>query len=81
MAEQLSLFGEDEFADIDEFDENGVKAKVQSGEIWQLGEHRLMCGDATNPEDVKKLVGENKIDLLLTDPPYNVNYNGKTKNN
>ena len=38
--------------------------------------HRLMCGDSTSLTDVQKLVGGAQIDLLLTDPPYNVNYNG-----
>ncbi|MBQ4469285.1 MAG: site-specific DNA-methyltransferase, partial [Synergistaceae bacterium] len=40
------------------------------GEIWQLGRHKLMCGDATNRDDVYKLVGSENIDLVLTDPPY-----------
>lgn len=54
--------------------------EIQPGEIWMLGEHRLMCGDSTNPENIKKLVGGvSGIDLLLTDPPYNVDYTGKTK--
>ena len=40
------------------------------GEIWHLGRHTLMCGDATKREDIDKLIGENKVDLILTDPPY-----------
>ena len=44
------------------------------GLIYQLGEHRLMCGDATKAEDVQKLMGEDTADLWLTDPPYNVAY-------
>lgn len=47
------------------------------GEIYQLGRHRLMCGDSTEAEDVKKLMNGIKADLLLTDPPYNVDYTGK----
>ena len=80
--DELDLFEE---AKDDEFDidESLVKATVntyvQAGDIFQLGEHRLMCGDSTNIEDIKKLIGSDKIDLLLTDPPYNVNYKGKTK--
>ena len=50
--------------------------KSKLGDIYQLGRHRLMCGDSTNIENVKQLVGGAQIDLLLTDPPYNVNYEG-----
>lgn len=46
------------------------------GDIWQLGKHRLMCGDSTCLADVKALVGGEQMDMLLTDPPYNVNYEG-----
>lgn len=62
----------------DDFDEE-VPEEPQSklGQIYQLGRHRLMCGDSTNSEDVKKLVGGVRCDLLLTDPPYNVGYEGK----
>lgn len=49
------------------------------GEVYQLGKHRVMCGDSTKIEDVGKLMGEQRADLLLTDPPYNVEYVGKTK--
>lgn len=49
------------------------------GDIYQLGRHRLMCGDSTDIEDVKKLVDASVISLLITDPPYNVEYEGKTK--
>lgn len=50
--------------------------KSKLGDIYQLGRHRLMCGDSTNIDCVKKLVGDVQIDMLLTDPPYNVNYEG-----
>ena len=49
------------------------------GQIWKLGRHRLMCGDSTSEENVKALLGGAKADLLLTDPPYAVDYTGKTK--
>ena len=49
------------------------------GEIYQLGNHRLMVGDSTNPEDVKKLMNGALADLFLTDPPYNVDYEGGTE--
>ena len=46
----------------------------QPGDIWELGHHRLMCGDATIPEDLSKLMNGAKADLVFTDPPYNVDY-------
>lgn len=49
------------------------------GQIWKLGRHRLMCGDSTSEENVKDLLGGAKADLLLTDPPYGVDYTGKAK--
>ena len=48
----------------------------RTGEIYQLGDHLLMCGDATNPDDVAALMGEEEADLWLSDPPYNVAYEG-----
>ena len=53
-----------------------AEPKSKLGDVYQLGDHRLMCGDSTSLTDVQKLVGGAQIDLLLTDPPYNVNYNG-----
>ena len=53
-----------------------VETRVKRGDIWKLGEHRLMCGDSTVITDVEKLMGGEKADLLLTDPPYNVDYEG-----
>ncbi len=50
------------------------KAKTKYGEIYELGKHRLMCGDATRPEDVEKLMRGEKADMVFTDPPYNVKY-------
>ena len=54
------------------------QAISQPGDIWLLGKHRLMCGDSTKLEDAKKLMGGVQADLLLTDPPYNVAYEGGT---
>lgn len=48
--------------------------RCNSGDVWLLGQHRLMCGDSTKEADVAKLMGGDQADLLLTDPPYNVNY-------
>ena len=53
--------------------------KAKYGEVYKLGNHRLMCGDSTNADDVKKLMGGLFADMLLTDPPYNVDYTGKTE--
>ena len=47
-----------------------LKPRVKLGEIWQLGEHRLMCGDSTNKDDVAKLMDGSIADLVFTDPPY-----------
>lgn len=64
----------------DDFNESEVQESVcKMGDIWLLGEHRLMCGDSTNPEDISKLMDGELADLWLTDPPYNVSYEGKTK--
>ena len=48
----------------------------QRGDLWQLGRHRLICGDARRPEDYAALLGEEKVDLIFTDPPYNVPIDG-----
>lgn len=52
---------------------------TQPGNIWLLGRHRLMCGDSTVITDVDKLMDGRQADMLLTDPPYNVDYTGGTK--
>ncbi len=46
------------------------------GEVWELGNHRLMCGDSTQKNDVMRLMNNQNADMLLTDPPYNVDYEG-----
>ena len=50
-----------------------VEPKAKRGDIYRLGRHRLMCGDSTSAEDVARLMDGEKADMLLTDPPYNVN--------
>ena len=55
--------------------------KTKNGNIYKLGNHYLMCGDSTNKDDVKKLMNNQLADLIVTDPPYNVNYEGKTGDN
>ena len=64
---------EDEF-DVDSELEKPMFTKL--GDVWQLGRHRLVCGDSTKPETYKTLLGETKVNLVITDPPYNVNYEG-----
>jgi len=59
--------------DVPEVQEEAVS---KLGEIYQLGNHRLMCGDATKIEDVEKLMDGQKADMVFTDPPYNVDYTG-----
>lgn len=63
--------------DAPEVSETAPRAK--KGDIWQLGIHRLLCGDSTEPTALAKLMAGETADLLLTDPPYNVEYVGKTK--
>lgn len=48
------------------------------GDVWVLGNHRLMCGDSTSIDTVDKLMGGHKVDMLFTDPPYNVAFNGRS---
>lgn len=55
--------------------------KSKTGDIYKLGNHYLMCGDSTDQEAVAKLMNEVLADLVITDPPYNVNYEGKTDDN
>ncbi len=52
---------------------------TKEGDVWLLGKHRLMCGDSTSIDAVEALCGEHKADVWLTDPPYNVAYEGATK--
>lgn len=66
---------EDEAPEVD----GDAEPITKLGDIWQLGRHRLMCGDSTSVDDVEKLMGGQMADMLLTDPPYNVAYEGKTK--
>lgn len=85
----LTGFSDDELKDIlvedptevqeDNFDgEPPEVAKSQLGDIWTMGEHRLMCGDSTSENDVKCLMQGEKADLVFTDPPYNVAFNGRS---
>ena len=68
---------EDDDFDEDDIPEN-VPPKSRCGEIYQLGDHFLMCGDSTKHEDVAELMNGEEADLCVTDPPYNVDYQGGT---
>ena len=84
----LTGFNDDEIADLfdangkseaedDDFDLSAALEKasfVQRGDIWTVGRHRLMCGDATSTEDVAALMDGKKANLIVTDPPYNVDF-------
>lgn len=60
--------------DIDDVPEPPKEAKSKLGDIYKLGNHRLMCGDSTKLEDIEKLMDGNKADMVFTDPPYGYNY-------
>ena len=64
--------------EIDRADELAEKWGVRSGQIWQIGLHRLMCGDSRQESAVRLLAGENKASCVWMDPPYGVDYVGKT---
>lgn len=70
---EMSERKETEDDEYDE-DEHEIEAKCKLGDIWQLGRHRLMCGDSTDASQVAKLLGGTNIQLYLTDPLYNVAY-------
>lgn len=69
----------DGLTDEDAVPEVPEEPKTKLGDIYQLGNHRLMCGDSCSVTDMDKLVNERQVDMWLTDPPYNVAYEGKTK--
>lgn len=89
----LTGFGEDEIdsllaeankvqdglTDDDEVPEVPIDPVSVKGDVWICGRHRIACGDATVQTDIEKLMGGQLADMLLTDPPYNVDYTGKTK--
>jgi len=56
-----------------------TESRVHTGELWMLGDHKLLCGDATKKEDVERLMDGQKADMVFTDPPYGVGYDGGAK--
>lgn len=90
--ERITDFDMSDFGFIDEEDEEEQEphednycgaipaiSKAKRGDIYRLGQHRLMCGDSTSAEDVQKLMDGMKADLVVTDPPYGVSYNDKNE--
>lgn len=69
----------DGLVDEDEVPEAGPEPITKPGDVWVLGRHRLMCGDSTSIESLERLCAGQLVDMWLTDPPYNVAYEGKTK--
>lgn len=66
----------------DDFDEDeDVEPRALPGDVYMLGDHRLMCGDSTKPEDVEKLMAGDVADMVFTDPPYGVSYVGTNNPN
>ena len=84
----LTGFDEDEISDLfsdvdakegkdDNYDVNKALEEatfVKSGDLWQIGKHKMLCGDATNLEDLNKLMSNEKANLIVTDPPYNIDF-------
>lgn len=71
---------EEDAFDVDAAHEEAAKNPVTTpGTLYQLGNHRLLCGDSTNRTDVARLLGGQMVDMVFTDPPYNVAYQGGTK--
>ena len=66
----------DDIKEAEDFDEN--KVKVEAGQLWMLGNNKLLCGDANDVNSYKRLLGEDRADCVWTDPPYGVAYVGKT---
>jgi DNA modification methylase len=76
--EEKELLGHFE-PEVDDFDADKVAGEIKEpeskrGEVYELGRHRLMCGDATSKEDVEKLMDGKKADMVFTDPPYGISY-------
>lgn len=76
-----SIFSDSNVIDLDakydQLEEPEIQTITKQGDIWILGRHHLMCGDSCSQEDVTKLMAGKCADLIITDPPYNVNYEGK----
>ena len=80
LAELLDTGVKDGLTDPDEIPQPPDEAITKPGDLWILGDHRLLCGDSIKPEDVDRLLGGEKIQLVNTDPPYNVAVAPRTNN-
>ena len=75
----LEIEGEIETEIIEDTEPEQAEPRCKLGDVWQLGNHKLICGDSTDAAVIERLMDGEKADLLLTDPPYNLDYTGKTK--
>lgn len=79
---ELNLDEDDNEVEEDDFNEEPPEEpKTELGRIYQLGEHRLMCGDSTSESDVARLMDGEKADMVFTDPPYGVSYTNNMNDN
>jgi DNA modification methylase len=84
--QDLELSEEPETSDVDaepqvdKAEELRAKWGVEPGQLWELGDHRLLCGDSTKKEDVERMMGEDRPLLMVTDPPYGVEYDADWRN-
>ena len=77
--DEIDDFFKEDKTDVEDDDYDLTKALeeasfVEKGDVWIVGRHRLVCGDATNPDDVNKLMDGKRANLILTDPPYGVSF-------